>query len=390
MLPFGQAAPFSLSMQMKWYRRAAARSYANAQFSLGFRYEMGLRVPKDDSEAVKWYCRAAEHGHGVAQDFIQAHKWYNLAASRFSLLASRFIASQQDLRDKSVRNRNRVATRLSPTEIAEAQHLAWEWRPTRLLEFDFSTCRNPPLPTDPTAACVSSISRASSANSGTTLGRPTASSARGPARQSGRSKPTLACRSPAGYPNGSSPRFQRPLPRYACAMAQASASPSVLERESTGWLPGQCTHMVRGCTEVRIPQVGCGPGGGARTKPTSLCCFVATWWPAYRASSRPVSGRKLQDQRVATPYRCPGLLRGVGDGGGIRSILPKWRQGPPESLRGFPGRGDRRAAHVTALGLGCRRLRRRERRGNGRTDRPDVRARGPLRALHSRKACTSQ
>ena len=69
MLPFGQATPFSLSMQMKWYRRAATRSYANAQFSLGFRYEMGLRVPKDDSEAVKWYCRAAEHGHGVAQDF---------------------------------------------------------------------------------------------------------------------------------------------------------------------------------------------------------------------------------------------------------------------------------------------------------------------------------
>ena len=54
-------------------------------------------VPQDYEEAVRWYLRAAEQGdveaqvnigimyfegRGVVQDYVQAHKWTNLAASR--------------------------------------------------------------------------------------------------------------------------------------------------------------------------------------------------------------------------------------------------------------------------------------------------------------------
>ena len=46
---------------MKWFHLAAEQGHANAQFLLGFMYATG---------------------RGVAQDYIQGHKWINLAASR--------------------------------------------------------------------------------------------------------------------------------------------------------------------------------------------------------------------------------------------------------------------------------------------------------------------
>ena len=53
---------------------------------------------------------------------MQAHKWYNLAASRAS-------SSDPDLREKAVRLRDRIAARLTPVQLARAQRLDREWRP---------------------------------------------------------------------------------------------------------------------------------------------------------------------------------------------------------------------------------------------------------------------
>jgi hypothetical protein len=46
--------------------------------------------------------------------------WYNLAASRLT----------GTLRDNAVGGRDRVADRMNPTQIAEAQRLAREWDAT--------------------------------------------------------------------------------------------------------------------------------------------------------------------------------------------------------------------------------------------------------------------
>jgi hypothetical protein len=62
------------------------------------------------------------HGDGVRQDYVQAHKWYNLAASRYP-------ATDTERRDEAVKNRDIVAARMTPVEIAEAQKLAREWKP---------------------------------------------------------------------------------------------------------------------------------------------------------------------------------------------------------------------------------------------------------------------
>jgi uncharacterized protein len=63
-----------------------------------------------------------DEGRGVPQDYVQAHKWYNLAASRFPTSAKEF-------RDRAVGNRDAIAAKMTPAQIAEAQKLAREWKP---------------------------------------------------------------------------------------------------------------------------------------------------------------------------------------------------------------------------------------------------------------------
>ena len=58
-------------------------------------------------------------GEGVPQDYVQAHKWFNLAAA--SVPAA--------YREALVEARDDVAARMTPLQIVEAQRLAREWRP---------------------------------------------------------------------------------------------------------------------------------------------------------------------------------------------------------------------------------------------------------------------
>jgi TPR repeat protein len=63
-----------------------------------------------------------EHGHGVPQDPVQAHMWYNLSASRFP-------ASEAKSRGIASRNRDQIAAKMTAAQVAEARRLAHEWRP---------------------------------------------------------------------------------------------------------------------------------------------------------------------------------------------------------------------------------------------------------------------
>ena len=83
----------------RWYRRAAQQGHGKAQFSLGRMYEQG---------------------QGVPQDHVQAHKWLSLASAQ---------ASDEDLVPYA-RARDSVAEKMTPEQIAEAQRLAQQWKPT--------------------------------------------------------------------------------------------------------------------------------------------------------------------------------------------------------------------------------------------------------------------
>ena len=83
----------------RWYRRAAQQGHGKAQFSLGRMYEQG---------------------QGVPQDHVQAHMWLNLASAQ---------ASDED-QGSYARARDSVAEKMTPEQLAEAQRLAREWKPT--------------------------------------------------------------------------------------------------------------------------------------------------------------------------------------------------------------------------------------------------------------------
>ncbi len=81
------------------YAKAAEQGHPNAQFILGLMYERGIDVP---------------------QDYVEAHKWINLAA------AQEFIRQEG-----AVKAREMVARKMTPAQIAEAQRLAREWKPKK-------------------------------------------------------------------------------------------------------------------------------------------------------------------------------------------------------------------------------------------------------------------
>ncbi len=62
-----------------------------------------------------------DEGQGVVQDYVQAHKWYNLAAAS--------LPPGED-RDRAVRNRDLIEGKMTPAQMAEAQRLAREWKST--------------------------------------------------------------------------------------------------------------------------------------------------------------------------------------------------------------------------------------------------------------------
>jgi TPR repeat protein len=118
---------------LRLFRPLADQGNSAAQALLGGMYSLGVGVPQSDAEAIRWFRRAAdqgnasamsslgsmyEYGHGVPQDFVRAHMWFNLAGSRFDVSYRR---------DGAVRSRERVATRMTPAQIAEAQRFAREW-----------------------------------------------------------------------------------------------------------------------------------------------------------------------------------------------------------------------------------------------------------------------
>ena len=80
---------------LRLIRPLAEQGDASAQYNLGVFYDNGL---------------------GVSQDHVRALMWFNLAAAQGKEGAAAF--------------RDLIARRMTPAQIAEAQRLAREWKPT--------------------------------------------------------------------------------------------------------------------------------------------------------------------------------------------------------------------------------------------------------------------
>lgn len=87
---------------VEYFVKAADQGDVYAQYNLGILYY---------------------EGKGLPQDFVLSHVWSNLAASRFP-------ASEVEGRRRAIHNRDLVASKMTPDQIAEAQRMAREWKPT--------------------------------------------------------------------------------------------------------------------------------------------------------------------------------------------------------------------------------------------------------------------
>ncbi len=85
----------------RFIRALAEKGDADAQYDLGVLYHSGEDFPAD---------------------YVQAWKWYQLAASRFT-------PEEASMRERAIKSRDRVAALMTPAQIAQAQRLAREWRP---------------------------------------------------------------------------------------------------------------------------------------------------------------------------------------------------------------------------------------------------------------------
>jgi TPR repeat protein len=90
--------PQDYAEAVRWCREAADQGCTTAQASLGFKYALG---------------------EVVTRDYVQAHIWMNLAASRAS----------GDDQERYARTRDSLAGVMTAEQLTEAQHQAAAWRP---------------------------------------------------------------------------------------------------------------------------------------------------------------------------------------------------------------------------------------------------------------------
>ena len=95
----GQGVEQDYAQAARWYRLAAEQGLAYSQYNLGLMYA---------------------NGQGVGQDYVQAYMWYDLAATN---------APPGELRDTAAQDRNDVARKMTPDQIAQAEELARNFQP---------------------------------------------------------------------------------------------------------------------------------------------------------------------------------------------------------------------------------------------------------------------
>ena len=112
-----------------WYRKSAEAG--NAAGQMGYAYALSApefcRDKCDNRKSVAWYRKSAEQGHahaqhnlclhyktgeGVAKDYVYAYMWCNL--------------SNENGRAAGGRDREKIAAKMTPSQIAEAQKLTRE------------------------------------------------------------------------------------------------------------------------------------------------------------------------------------------------------------------------------------------------------------------------
>jgi len=121
----GKDVPKDYTEAVKWWLKAAEQGHADAQHQVGLMYDRGKGVVEDKAEAAKWFRKAAEQGiltaqHslgvmyrdglGVPKDDVEAYVWFSVAATTGHRSAKKSLAKAQ----------------LTPEQLAAAEKRAAE------------------------------------------------------------------------------------------------------------------------------------------------------------------------------------------------------------------------------------------------------------------------
>ncbi|MHB1358118.1 MAG: trypsin-like peptidase domain-containing protein [Rhodocyclaceae bacterium] len=125
----GEGMPRDDSKAYEWFYKAALQGESRAQNEVGRMYMLGEGVPKDDAKAFEWTQKAAAQGeedaqfrlgmayyfgNGVATDNVLAYAWSNLANAKGV--------------ERAWNIRMMAENKMTPAEVAEAQHLSSGWK----------------------------------------------------------------------------------------------------------------------------------------------------------------------------------------------------------------------------------------------------------------------
>lgn len=128
----GKGVAPDLKQAAAWYRKAAEQSYIAGEIHLAVLYwDGGKGFPRDRSQAAAWYRKAAEQGdagaqgtlgtlysfgQGVAQDYVEAYYWLDLAAHVKGPKQEQYAA-----------NRQLVGQRITTDELEAVQERVAQW-----------------------------------------------------------------------------------------------------------------------------------------------------------------------------------------------------------------------------------------------------------------------
>jgi TPR repeat protein/serine/threonine protein kinase len=102
MYQLGQGVTADPTLAMGWYQKSAAQGYAPAQSQIGYLHQYGVGIPQDYTAAAHWYGLAAaqgfktaelqlgylsQHGFGTPKNYFAALHLYKLAADQGSAAA---------------------------------------------------------------------------------------------------------------------------------------------------------------------------------------------------------------------------------------------------------------------------------------------------------------
>jgi len=118
-----------------WTAKLADSGDVAAAMELVRIYSTGDGVAEDDKTAVAWALKAAKEdsmeaylflgnataeGRGTEKNPVEAYKWFDLAA----------FHHESSKASEAARRRDAIAAGLTPDQIKQAQHLAFDWRLT--------------------------------------------------------------------------------------------------------------------------------------------------------------------------------------------------------------------------------------------------------------------